>query len=83
MNKVIIDLHIDCDPMRRFQELLGKDVFKILGQPYRKPDYCLFGDWVWNNIETDEEIQKKIGDFLKKAYNNNMCRYCQWAKDEE
>lgn len=73
-----VSIHIDCAPMARHQEFLGKKVFSILGQKYRKPDYTLFGDWVWENVEMDEETEKKVGEFLSDAYEKNMCRYAQW-----
>lgn len=78
MKKTKVEIHIDCDPMARFQEHLGKKVFKILGQEYREPDYTFFGDWVWKDVEMDEETEKKVGKLLKDAYENNMCRYAQW-----
>ena len=78
MKKIKVEIHIDCDPMARYQEYLGKKVFKILGQEYREPDHTFFGDWVWKDVEMDEETEKKVGEFLKDAYEKNMCRYAQW-----
>lgn len=79
---ITIDIHIDCAPTLRLQESLGKDVFKILGQEYRNPDFTFFEGWTWENIQTTKEIQKKIREFLTNAYNKNLVRAASWAEVE-
>lgn len=78
MKKVKFEMHIDCDPTIRMQEVIAESVFKELGQEYRKPDTTFFGDWVWYEIETDEETHKRIGDMLNRSYELGFTRYVQW-----
>lgn len=82
MEEVTIEIHIDCPPTLRLQEAIAEDVFEILGQEYRRPDITCFGDWIWQNVKTTKDIKEKVGEYLKKVYERNLCRYCAWGEVE-
>lgn len=77
-NKIKFEMHIDCDPRIHLQEQIARSVFKVLGQPYRNPDSTFFGDWVWVDIETDEQTHEHIGKMLIATYDDGLTRYVQW-----
>ena len=81
MEEVIFNVHIDSAPENRHQEELGRKMFEILGQEYRKPDFTFFGDWTWENIKSTKDKQKEIGKMLCEAYDRGDVRYAEWAQN--
>lgn len=68
-------MDIDSDPMVRAQERYGRRIFdEVLHLPYRKPDWCLFGNWHWN-VKLTKKQQDKAYKILLDAYNVGDIRY--------
>ena len=77
-----IILQIDCDPMNRHQEELGRHIFNsVLKKEYREPNNTFFGCWAWCGVECDDAQQEAIKNILVDAYNNNEVRYCSWGEE--
>lgn len=81
-NKTItITLAIDCDPMNRCQEILGRMIFgDILRQEYREPNNTFFGCWTWCGVKCTKEQQREIKKTLVNEYNDGNIRYAEFGE---
>lgn len=79
---MVIRIEVDCDPMIRRQEMIGKSIFyDILKQEYREPNNTFFGCWSWCGVKCNADQQARIKEFLTELYNDGVVRYVSWGEE--